>query len=125
MNIPGRESLNIKTSQKTPFLNPDPLTQWSGLKNIAKVRIDGESSWALLNNGSTINAMTPEFVKAQSLDVSPLSNLVNSMVGINGFEGLFPQPLSYIIIRVQVEGVRGYNEDQVALVIPDSTAFGS
>ena len=26
---------------------------------------------------------------------------------------------------VQVEGVKGYNEDQAALVISDSTAFGS
>ena len=46
-------------------------------------------------------------------------------MGINGFGGLFSQPWSYIILRVQVEGVRGYDEDQVALVIPDSTAFGS
>ena len=29
------------------------------------------------------------------------------------------------IIRVQVEGVLGYDKDQVALVIPDSTGFGS
>ena len=28
-------------------------------------------------------------------------------------------------LRVQVEGVWGYNEDQVALVIPHSTIFGS
>ena len=33
--------------------------------------------------------------------------------------------MGYVIIRVQVEEVRGYKEDQVALVIPDSTAFGS
>ena len=34
-------------------------------------------------------------------------------------------PLGDIIIRVQVEGVWGYEEDQVALVIPDSTGFRS
>ena len=44
---------------------------------------------------------------------------------INGFEGLFSQPLGYVITRVQVEGVKGYNKDQVALIIPDSTAFRS
>ena len=33
--------------------------------------------------------------------------------------------MGYIIIRVQVEGLLGYNEDQVALVILDSTIFGS
>ena len=34
-------------------------------------------------------------------------------------------PLGYVTIRVQVEGVWGYDEDQVALVIPDPTDFGS
>ena len=33
--------------------------------------------------------------------------------------------LGYVIIRVQVEGVKGYKKEQVALVITDSTAFGS
>ena len=33
--------------------------------------------------------------------------------------------LGYIIIRAQVEGVKGYDKDQVALVVLDSTAFGS
>ena len=41
------------------------------------------------------------------------------------FGGAFSWPLDYVIIRVQVKGVWGYDEDQVALVIPDSTGFGS
>ena len=87
--------------------------------------IDDEKYWALLDNGSTINAVTPEFIKAHSLDIGPLSNLVNGRMGINGFWGLFSQPWGYVIVRVQVEGVRGFDKDQVALVIPDATAFGS
>ena len=31
--------------------------------------------------------------------------------------------MGYVIVRAQVEGVKGYDKDQVALVIPDSTAF--
>ena len=46
-------------------------------------------------------------------------------MGINGFGRLFSQPLGYVNARVQVEGVRGYNEDQVALIVPDLTTFGS
>ena len=76
-------------SQKAPFLNPDPLTHWRGLENIAQVRINDESSWALLDSGSTINAMTPELVEVLYLDVSPLSDLVNGMLSINGLGGLF------------------------------------
>ena len=55
----------------------------------------------------------------------PLSDLVDDTLNINGFGELFSQPLGYVIIRVKVEEVKGYNEDQVALVIPDQTAFGS
>ena len=69
--------------------------------------------------------MTPEFLEAHSFDVGPLSDLADGTLGINGFRGVFSQPLGYIIIRVQVEGVQGYDEDQVALVLPDSTVFGS
>ena len=83
----------------------------------AQVRIDGDSSWDLLDNSSIINAVTPEFIEAHSLDVSLLSNLVDSTMGIYGFGGLFSQPLGYIIIRIQVERVWGYDEDQVALVV--------
>ena len=52
-------------SWKSPFLNPDPLTCIGvGPENIAWAKINDEGSWALLDSGSTINAVTPEFVKA-------------------------------------------------------------
>ena len=117
--------MGLKMSQKDAFLNPKPLTQWSGPENIALVKIDGESSWALLDSGLTINAVTTEFVEDCSLDIGPLSDLANCPLGINGFRGLFCWPLGYIIIRIQVEGVWGFDKDHVALVIPDSTVFGS
>ena len=78
---------------------------WSGPKNIARVKTDGEGSWAVLDSGSTINAMTLEFIKVCSMDVGPLSDLVDGTLKINGFGGLYSQPLGYVIIRVQVHGV--------------------
>ena len=81
-------------SQKVSFLNLNPLTWWSGPENIARVNIDGESSWALLDSGSTINAVTPGFIEVHSLDIGPISNLLtNGTLGINGFGGVFFQPL--------------------------------
>ena len=96
------------------LLESDPLTQCSGPENIAWVKIDCKSSWALLDSGLTINVVTPGFVEAHPLDVGPLSDLADSTLGINGFGGIFSQPLGYVIIRVQVEGVWGYDKDQVA-----------
>ena len=78
-----------------------------------------------MDSGSTINAVNQEFIEVHSLDVCPFSDLSNGTLGINGFRGVISWSLGYVIIRVQVEGVLGYDEDQVALVIPDSTGFGS
>ena len=69
--------------------------------------------------------MTPEFVDVHSLDVGPLSNLHDGTLGINGFGVVFSWTLGYVIISVQVEGDLGYDKDQVALVVPDTSGFGS
>ena len=111
-------------SLKAPFLDPNPLTQLSGPENIAWDKIDGKSSWALWDSGLTTNAMTSGFVEACSLDIGALSDLDNGILCINGFWEVWCWPLGCIIIRIQVEGVQEY-DDQVALVVPDSTIFRS
>ena len=37
----------------------------------------------------------------------------------------YTRPLGYVIIQVQVDGVQGYDEDQIALVMPDLSNFGT
>ena len=61
---------------QTPFLNSNPFLQWYGVKNVAKVRINGESCMALLDNGVQINTITLNFIKEHSLNMGPLSDLV-------------------------------------------------
>ena len=85
-------SPSIKTSWKAPFLNSDLLVHWSGPENVAWVKIDDESSWAVLDSGSAIIAVTPEFVKAHSLDVDPLSDLVDGTLKIKGLGDCIPDP---------------------------------
>ena len=80
---------------------------WSGPENIAQVKIDDKGSCTLLDSGSAINTVILEFVKARSLDIGPLSDLVDGTLKINGFGGLYSQPLGYVTIRVQVEGGEG------------------
>ena len=69
--------------------------------------------------------MTLEYVEVHLLDVGPLSDFSDGTLGINSFRAVFSWPLGYIIIGFQVEGFWGYDEDQVALVKPDCTGFGS
>ena len=58
---PGRDAKGIGHHTQIPFLNPDPFHQQYGIKNVARVRINGENCMALLNNGAQINITTPGF----------------------------------------------------------------
>ena len=79
-----------KDIPKSSFLEPQSTSNWwIGPENIAQVWINGESSWALLDSGSTIDVVTPEFVKVCSLDIGLLSDLSNGTLGINGCRGVF------------------------------------
>ena len=73
---PGGDAQSIKLQQQTPFLNPNLFLQWYGVENIAKVRINGESCMALLDNGVQINTVTPSFAEGCSLEVGPLTDLM-------------------------------------------------
>ena len=66
---PGVGSYGITQLTQTPFLNPDPFQHWYGVENMAKVKINGESCVALLDNGMQINTITPNYVKNHSLEI--------------------------------------------------------
>ena len=88
-------------------------------QKMARVRVNGESCMALLDNGAQINTIMPSFVKTHSLEVGPLSDLVSRWVTCVGLGNAFTCPLGYIVIWNQVDGVQGYDKDQIALVILD------
>ena len=77
---------------------------------------------ALLENGAQINTIT--FAEEHSLNVGPLRDLVGGQVTCVGVWNALTQPLDYVIIWVQVDGVQGYDEDNIALVILDLSNFG-
>ena len=108
---------------QTPFLNPDPFQHWYGIENVAKVKINGESCMALLDNGVQVNTITPRYVKEHSLQVGPITDLMGSKVTCIGLGNAYTRPLGYVVIRVQVDRVWGYDEDQIALIIPDFSNF--
>ena len=93
------------------------------MENIAKVKINGESCMALLDNGAQVNTITPRYVKEHSLPVGPITDLMGSKVTYVGLGNTYTKLLGYIIIQVQVDGVWGYDEDQIALIIPDFSNF--
>ena len=93
------------------------------MENIAKVKINRESCMALLDNGVQVNTITPRYVKKHSLPVRPITDLMGSKVACIGLGNAYTKLLGYVIIQVQVDGVWGYDEDQIALIIPDFSNF--
>ena len=77
----------------------------------------------LLDNGAQINTIMPKYISDHSLHVGSITNLLGAKVVCIGLGNTNMRPLGYIIIQVQVDGVQGYDEDQIALVIPDLSNF--
>ena len=74
---------------------------------------------ALLDNGAQINTIMPNYVKSCSLEVGQITDLIGRRVFCIGLGNAYTQPLSDVIVKVQVDGVLGYNEDQIALIVLD------
>ena len=78
---------------------------------------------ALLDNGAQINTIMPRYVSNHSLQVGTITNLMGSKVTCVGLGNAYTRPLGYVVIWVQVDGVQGYDKDEIALVIPDLSNF--
>ena len=92
---------------------------------MARVKINGESCVALLDNGAQVNTIMPKYVSNHSLQVGPITDLMGSKVACMGLGNIYTRPLGYIVIWVQVERVQGYYKDQIALVVPDFSNFAA
>ena len=80
---------------------------------------------ALLDNSAQVNTITPRYVKEHSLQVGPITDLMGSKVACMGLGNAYTRHLGYVVIRVQVDGVWGYDEDQIALIILDFSNFAT
>ena len=78
---------------------------------------------SLLVNGAQINTIMPKYISDHSLHMGPITDLLGAKVACIGLGNAYMRPLGYVIIQVQADGVQGYDEDQIALVIPDLSNF--
>ena len=125
------QTRTVKSELKeTPFRywNQDALSHWLGPENLGWALVEGVQTIVLLDNGTRVNSVTPAYVHKHKLKVGSIAALDHSMnlysqrvplVGVGGKA----HPLGYVVIRVQVQGVPEYNEDQVAFVVDDNTTF--
>ena len=81
------------------------------------MRIYGESCIALLDNGVQINTIAPIYISDHSVQMGPITDLLGAKVTFIGLGNTYMRPLGYGIVRVQVDGVQGYDEDKIAMGI--------
>ena len=55
--------------------------------------------------------------------MGPITDLIGVRVTCVGLGNAYTCPLGYVIVWVQVDRVQGYDEDQIALVVPDESKF--
>ena len=104
-----------------PYLNPDPYCQFIGPKNLDEALIDGELATCLLDNGAQLNFITPAYARKRGMDIMSLDSLAHEVGGkippILGIRGIMVEPEGFIMMNVQIPCVKGYNEDQIAIVM--------
>ena len=109
--------------KSTPYLNPDPYCWFIGPKNLGEVLIDGELTTCLLDNRAQINFVTPAYARQRSMDIMSLNHLTQEIgwqiPPIAGIGVIMVEPEGFVIMNVQVPCVKGYNEDQIAIVMED------
>ena len=106
-----------------PYLNPDPYCWFIGPKNLGKALIDGELATCLLENGAQLNFITPTYARKQRMDIMSLESLAQEVGGkippIVGIGGIMVNPEGFVMMNIQIPCVKGYNEDQIAIVMDE------
>ena len=101
-----------------------PISHWIGPEMLVDLTIEGRNVNALADSDSQVNTITPTFVQQYGFPVLPQEDLVDHPLNLMGLGGKCTSPLGFIILRMQVWEITGYDEDVVFLMVPDESEFG-
>ena len=91
---------------------------------LVELTVEGRNFNTLVDSGSQVNMITPTLVQQYGFPVLPLEDLMDYPLNLVGLGGKRTSPLRFVILRIQVWGIAGYDEDAVFLVVPDESDFG-
>ena len=100
-----------------------PTAHWVSPETLASLRVEGREVNALADSGSQVNTVTPGYVRQLEFPMLPLHDLIDHPLNLIGLGGTRTHPLGFVILRVQVSEIAGYDEDVVFLVVPDESEF--
>ena len=110
---------------KTPSLNPEVMSHWIGHDTITWCRIEDDCCLALLDTSMNINVINANYAMMLNLPMGPLSDLREGLRGVKVHGNTFAGALGYVIVCVRFDKIKGYDEDQVYLVMEDDSKFAS
>ena len=109
-------------------MNPDAFYRFIGPKNLGKALIDDELTTCLLDNRAQLNFITPAYAQEQEMDIMSLDYLAQEIGGpvppIRGIGSIPVEPIGFVMMNVKVPCVKGYDEDQVTIVMDDPDMSG-
>ena len=96
-----------------------PSSHWIGPETLVELTVEGRNFNALVDSGSQVNTIMPALVQQYEFPVLPLEDLVDYPLNLIGLGGKHTSLLEFVILRMQVWGIAGYDEDAMFLVVPD------
>ena len=113
------------------YWNQDTLSRWLGPENLGWAILDGVQTWVLVDNGTRVNSVMPAYVRQHGLGVRPISELDHSLnlfqdhILLVGLGSGHVEPAGFTLMRVQIEGMPHYDEQQVIFVLDDPSGFST
>ena len=104
------------------YWNENALSRWLGPENRTRVLVD---------NGTRVNSVMPAYVHQHKLGVHPILELDHTLnpfpdhIPLVGLGGGWAEPLGFTLMRVQIEDMPHYDEQQVIFVLDDPSGFSA
>ena len=113
----------VGAANSTSLFVDGPTTNWLGPEAVVKLVVEGCEVNTLADSGSQAKTVTPELITENRWQVLPLKDLVDHPLHLVGLGGNRTWLLGFVILRVQVKEIAGYDEDVIFLIVPNGSDF--
>ena len=111
------------------YWNEDALSRWLCPENLGWAILDGVCTQVLVDNGARVNSVMPAYVHQHKLGVHPILEFDHTLnpfrdcIPLVGLGSGWAEPLGFTLMRVQIEDMPHYDEQQVVFVLDDPNGF--